>query len=251
MHNGLVVGFSLAERTPGGHASIVSQANTAISGVLPSNRHTLIRFCQWVRTMNAKKYDRAYFDRWYRDPAHRVRATGETVRKVNMVVALAEYYLGRSIANVLDIGCGEGVWRAPLLRLRPGIEYLGLDSSEYAIRRFGRSRNLHMARFADLAELRFERRFDLIVCSDVAHYLRAPELRGGLSGFPELLEGLAFIELFTSRDAVAGDVAGFIARTPAWYRREFAAAGLMACGSHSYLAPHLMRSVCELERACT
>ncbi len=202
-----------------------------------------------MQTMNAKEYDRAYFDRWYRDPRHRVRATGETARKVNMVVALAEYYLGRPIGNVLDIGCGEGVWRAPLLRLRPGVEYLGLDSSEYAIRRFGRTRNLRMARFADLGELRFERRFDLIVCSDVVHYLRAPELRRGLSGFPELLEGLAFIELFTSRDAVAGDVAGFIARTPAWYRRQFAEAGLMACGSHCYLAPHLMRSVCELERA--
>ncbi len=232
-----------------GHASIIRKPRAALSGSFPGSRHAPIRFSQSVRTMNAKEYDRAYFDRWYRDPTHRVRATGETARKVNMVVALAEYYLGRPIQNVLDIGCGEGVWRAPLRKLRPGIEYLGLDSSEYAIRRFGRSRNLRMARFADLAELRFERRFDLIICSDVAHYLRAPELRRGLSGFPELLEGLAFIELFTSRDAVAGDIAGFIARTPAWYRREFAAAGLMACGSHCYLAPHLMRSVCELERA--
>ena len=91
-----------------------------------------------------------------------MRARGETSRKVNMVVALAEYYLGRPISNVLDIGCGEGVWRAPLLKLRPGITYLGLDSSEYAIRRFGRSRNLHMAQFTDLAELRFDRRFDVI-----------------------------------------------------------------------------------------
>ena len=193
-----------------GHASIIRKPRAALSGSFPGSRHAPIRFSQSVRTMNAKEYDRAYFDRWYRDPTHRVRATGETARKVNMVVALAEYYLGR---------------------------------------RFGRSRNLRMARLADLAELRFERRFDLIICSDVAHYLRAPELRRGLSGFPELLEGLAFIELFTSRDAVAGDIAGFIARTPAWYRREFAAAGLMACGSHCYLAPHLMRSVCELERA--
>ena len=201
--------------------------------------------------MNEKNYDRAYFDRWYRDPSHRVRARGETLRKVNMVVAQAEYYLGRTVSNVLDIGCGEGVWRAPLLKLRPGLDYLGLDSSEYAISRFGRSRNLRMARFGDLAELRFDRRFDLIVCSDVVHYLRAAELRRGLSGFPELLEGLAFIELFTSRDPVDGDVAGFISRSPAWYRRQFADAGLMACGSHCYLTPDLMRSVSALERSDT
>ncbi|MGB0135118.1 class I SAM-dependent DNA methyltransferase [Dokdonella sp.] len=199
--------------------------------------------------MNAKKYDRAYFDRWYRDPQHRVKARGETRRKVQMAVGLAEYYLGRTITNVLDIGCGEGIWRSPLRALRPGIDYLGLDSSDYAISRFGRSRNLRPARFADLAELRFDRRFDLIICSDVAHYLGAAELRRGLSGFPELLEGLAFIELFTSKDPVDGDTTGFISRSPKWYRECFASAGLMACGSHCYLAPDLMRSVSALERA--
>ena len=199
--------------------------------------------------MNAKEYDRAYFDRWYRHPEHRVRARGETTRKVGMVVGLAEYYLGRAITNVLDIGCGEGVWRSPLLKLRPRIDYLGLDSSTYAIRRFGRSRNLRLAQFADLAEQRFDRRFDLIVCSDVAHYLPAAELRKGLSGFAELLEGLAFIELFTSKDPVDGDIKGFIGRAPSWYRERFAEAGLMACGSHCYLSPGLMRSVSALERA--
>lgn len=199
--------------------------------------------------MKEKAYDRAYFDRWYRDPRHRVRARGETVRKVAMVVALAEYYLGRPLGNVLDVGCGEGVLRAPLRRMRPGIEYLGLDSSDYVVDRYGRSRNLRRVAFADLAELRFERRFDLIICSDVVHYLRAPELRRGLSGFPELLEGLAFIELFTSRDPVDGDTKGFLSRSPAWYRQCFADAGLMGVGSHAYVGPNLQRSVSELERA--
>ncbi len=199
--------------------------------------------------MNAKRYDRAYFDRWYRDPRHRVRARGETKRRVAMVVALAEYYLGRPLANVLDVGCGEGVWRAPLRALRPDIDYLGLDSSEYVVARYGRRRNLRLARFADLAGLRFERRFDLIVCSDVLHYLRAPEIVAGLSGFAELLEGMAFIETFTSADPIEGDTRGFIGRKPEWYRRTIAAAGLMAVGSHAYLGPRLLRSVSALERA--
>lgn len=199
--------------------------------------------------MKEKSYDRAYFDRWYRDPEHRVRSRGETSRKVAMVVALTEYYLGRPVENVLDIGCGEGVLRTPLRKLRPQIEYLGLDSSEYAVSRFGRSRNLRLVRFGDLAELRFDSRFDLIICSDVVHYLRAPELRRGLSGFPELLEGLAFIELFTSRDPVDGDTRGFLSRSPTWYRKCFADAGLMAVGSHSWVGPNLQRSVSELERA--
>jgi len=105
-----------------------------------------------------KTYDQAYFDKWYRDPRHAVRSTAALKRKVAMVVAQAEYYLGRPIRNVLDVGCGEGVWRAPLMALRPDIEYRGLDSSEYVVRRYGSRRNIGLARFGQLAELRFDTR---------------------------------------------------------------------------------------------
>jgi hypothetical protein len=57
---------------------------------------------------------------------------------------------------VLDIGCGEGIWRAPLRSLRPGIEYLGLDSSEYAIARYG-ARATCVWRRRPAAELRLRR----------------------------------------------------------------------------------------------
>jgi SAM-dependent methyltransferase len=195
----------------------------------------------------AKQYDRAYFEKWYRSERHRVGSRAELTRKVAMVVHLAEYYLARPLRNVLDVGCGEGVWRAPLLKLRPKIEYRGLDSSEYAVARYGRSRNIGLATFGQLHELRFDERFDLIVCTDVLHYVDARELRRGLDGFGDLLEGVAFLEAFTSRDNVSGDRKGFIARTPEWYRSRFIDAGLLPCGSHTYLGPRLMRSVAALE----
>src|SRR3954454_12633035 len=110
--------------------------------------------------MMPKAYDRAYFDKWYRNPRHAVSSRQQLERKVGLAVAVAEYYLGRTIRNVLDVGCGEGVWLAPLRRLRPRAEYLGLDSSEYAIARYGRARNLRLATFGQLAELRFDHRFD-------------------------------------------------------------------------------------------
>lgn len=195
----------------------------------------------------AKAYDRAYFDRWYRDPRHRIGARAALARKVAMVVHLAEFYLGRSIANVLDVGCGEAPWRAPLLKLRPGLHYRGLDSSPYVVSRYGRARNIGHARFGDLESLRFPTRFDLIVCSDVLHYVPAAELRRGLAGFGELLEGLAFLEVFTSKDDVDGDLEGFIRRPPDWYRARFVEAGLLPCGSQAYLGPRLMRAVSALE----
>jgi len=195
----------------------------------------------------SKVYDRAYFDRWYRDPRHAVTSRQVLERKVALAVAAAEYYLGRRIRNVLDIGCGEGGWRAPLRRLRRDVDYLGLDSSEYAIARYGRARNLRLATFGDLGELRFERRFDLIVCSDTLHYVRSIELKRGLRGVAEMLQGVAFLELFTSRDAPDGDKRGFIARTPRWYLSTFAQAGLRSCGSHCYVGPQLISSLAALE----
>jgi len=194
-----------------------------------------------------KDYDREYFEKWYRDTRHAVNSRHELERKVALTVAVAEYYLGRRVSTVLDIGCGEGVWRAPLRSLRPGIEYLGLDSSEYAIARYGRARNLRLATFGQLAELRFETTFDLIVCTDVLHYVHTPELKLGLRGIVEMLDGVAFLELFTAADAPDGDKHGFIARTPQWYRSTFAQAGLIACGTHCYIGPRLKGCVAALE----
>ena len=62
-----------------------------------------------------------------------------------------------------------------------------------------------------------------------------------------MLEGVAFLELFTSRDAPDGDKHGFIARSPKWYLSTFAQAGLTACGSHCYIGPKLKSCVAALE----
>ena len=72
----------------------------------------------------SKLYDRAYFDRWYRNGE--IGGNARLARKVALAVATAEYHLERPLRSVLDIGCGEGAWRAPLLKLRPKVQYLSL-----------------------------------------------------------------------------------------------------------------------------
>jgi SAM-dependent methyltransferase len=195
-----------------------------------------------------KTYDQAYFDKWYRSADHAVGSPAELNRKVAMVLAQAEFYLGHPVRNVLDIGCGEAPWRAVLRKMRPGIDYRGLEASEYAVARYGRSRNIGYARFGQLAELRFETRFDLIVCTDVLHYLKPAEIRAGLTGIGEMLEGLAFLELFTREDDPGGDREGFLSRPARWYRDAFSEVGLLAVGSQCYAGPRLSRHVASLER---
>ncbi len=199
-----------------------------------------------------KKYDHAYFQRWYRNAAGGSDAIGgraRLARKVALAVATAEYHLERPIRSVVDIGCGEGAWRAPLLKLRPKLRYLGFDSSPYAVERHGRRRNLHMARFADFQHLRPCAPADLLVCSDVLHYLGAAELDRGLPALAELCGGVAFLETFTRSDGIDGDTEGFHARPAGFYRRRFASIGLVPLGSHLWLAPALREGLAALELA--
>jgi SAM-dependent methyltransferase len=197
--------------------------------------------------MMNKKYDKSYFDRWYRNSSHDRANRALLERKVHLAVSVAEYYLERPIRSVLDVGCGEAVWRAPLLKLRPKLDYRGVDSSEYAVSKFGHARNIAFANFGQLEQLRFGAPVDLLICSDVMHYIPDAELKRGLKGFSELCGGLAFLELWSQDDDIVGDKIGFIERPAAWYRKQFAKAGFIACGSHAYLSEHLQTSAAALE----
>jgi len=192
-----------------------------------------------------KAYDRAYFDRWYRRGG--IGNTARLARKVALAVATAEYHLERPVRSVLDIGCGEGAWRAPLLKLRPKVHYMGFDPSAYAITRHGRARNLHHARFADFEYLRPCAPVDLLVCSDVLHYLPTRELTRGLPALADLCGGVAFIEVFAREDDAVGDEHEFQSRPARFYVRHLRALGLHPLGSQCWLSPALAARATTLE----
>lgn len=176
-----------------------------------------------------KPYDRSYFDAWYRNPRTRVSRPADLSRRVAMVMGIAEAILGREIRTVLDVGCGEGRWRAPLLRMRPRVEYTGLETSDYAVRRFGRQRDIRKGSFGDLAD-HSGARFDLVLCVDVLHYLSAREISRGLRALPEVVEGIAYLDVTVLEDAPAGDLDGWIDRPARWYAARFRRAGLVHAG---------------------
>jgi len=193
-----------------------------------------------------KKYDRAYFDRWYRG-RFRIGPEPEVRRKVTMAVAATEHFLRRGIRNVIDIGCGEAPWFTHLSEVRPGVRYVGYDPSDYVVERFGASRNIHRASFAELGALNIRERFDLVVCTDLLHYLHDDEI---LSGFPMLVRptrGAAFLEVLTREDEVIGDTLGLIRRPSAWYRQLFHNAGLTQAGPYLWLSSKLASDSAALE----
>ncbi len=185
--------------------------------------------------LSTKTYDRAYFERWYRDPGDRVSTQESLARKVHMAVSVAEFVLGRPIRTVVDIGCGEAPWYVVLRKLRREIRYIGIDSSEYAVQRFGKSRNIRQGSFADLDRMRLPRSVDLVVCADVLQYVDTRDATRGLRAIRRMLAGVAYIESFTTRDAMEGDRDGWHERTATEYRRLFRRAGLTPCGPYCYV----------------
>lgn len=190
-----------------------------------------------------KKYDAAYFDRWYRG-RQQIGPAPEVGRKVAMAVGVAEFFLRRPIRNVADIGCGEAPWFTHLRELRPKVRYAGFDSSEYVVQKFGAIQ----ASFGAMAALNLRERFDLVVCADVLHYLQDDEILRGFPTLVRMMRGAAFLEVLTREDEVVGDVMGLIRRPPSWYREVFRSAGLVQVGPYMWITAKLADDSTALER---
>jgi SAM-dependent methyltransferase len=194
----------------------------------------------------AKQYDREYFDRWYRS-RERVATHAEVRRKVSMAVTIAEYFLRRQIRSVLDVGCGEAAWLPHLQAIRPRIQYLGVDPSEYVVHRYGMARNIRLGSFGELEPLQIRGAFDLVICADVLHYVDKASIEEGVAELAQYVDGLAYIEVLTSEDDVSGDLTDFQRRPARWYREQFTKAGLLAVGPYCYLGESYRNAAAELE----
>lgn len=183
----------------------------------------------------SKSYDRAYFDRWYRDPRDRVVTRDSLERKVRLALSITEFLLMRPVRTVIDIGCGEAAWFPVLRRWRPGVRYIGIDSSEYVLARYGKSRHIRRGSFETLHTLRLPRNVDLIVCADVMQYVRTEHVLRGLRTIKKLLGGVAYIEAYTTEDAMIGDEDDWQDRSGDEYRRLFDRAGLTQCGPYTFV----------------
>ena len=177
-----------------------------------------------------------------------MKSPEELERQVRFVLFTAEWVLGRPVKTVLDVGCGEGNWRAVLRRLRRDIGYEGIDPSEYAVERFGKTRNIRLGSIEDVRAVAKRKQYDLVVCCGMLNYLSKMQLKRGLSQVAEKTGGVAYLELFTNEDAFEGDTSWPEPASPAWYRRNISAAGLHPIGMQCYISQHREQLVASLER---
>ena len=196
----------------------------------------------------SKRYDQAYYDQWYHDPARRVITPAAVARKVRLVLGIAEALLERPVRRVLDVGCGEGAWREHLRRERPNLRYTGIESSAYVLERFGKSRDIRAGSFGTLGDLALDGPYDLIVVCDVLQYVPDAELAPGLASIAALLDGVAYLEAYAKEDAIEGDRAEWHERSAKQYLAAFGKAGLVGVGMHCYVGEALLDHTAALER---
>lgn len=199
--------------------------------------------------MKQKKFDDSYFEKWYRHPQHRIGTATDLARTVTFAVGAAEYVLAKPIRSMLDAGAGEGRWQPQLKRIRPSARYYGVDPSEYAVRRFGKRRNITRGTLDDLPVLFPERKFDLVVSCSVINYLSRDTMIRAINRIAERTGGLAYLEIFATEDDVEGDTNGWQSETRASYLRIIRQAGLIPCGLHCYIPTDNASTLVALEHA--
>ena len=195
----------------------------------------------------AATFDRAYFDKWYRDPRTRVRTLGERERQVRFALAAAEQFLERPVRTVLDVGAGEGHWQPVLQKLRPAIRYTGVDVSEHAVRRHGAGRNIRLGSIEDLGTMRLGDDFDLVLCVGMLYYLTPGQFTRGVTQLHDRCAGMAYLEIFAREDALTGDVPAGTMRPAAWFRAAMRAARWLPLGMHCWTPTAMRRQAAVME----
>lgn len=164
-------------------------------------------------------FDAAYYRRYYEDPRTRVIEPDALGRTVDFLCAYLAY-LEVEVRSIVDIGCGTGAFRAPLLAQLPEAVYEGVEASGYACQRFGWTQ-------ASADRFRPAHRYDLVVCYDVLQYLDDRAAERALDNLAALTSGALFFGVLTQwdwdqacdRTRTDGDVH---LRDGDWYRARLA-----------------------------
>lgn len=163
-----------------------------------------------------RRFDKAYYDRFYRDPATRA-VTPAAARRQAAFIAAYLRYLEVPVDRIADIGCGVGTTLRALARQYPRADTVGVEVSDYLCQRYGWTAG-SVVDFASAAP------FDLVICNDVLAYLNAADCARAITNLASLTCGALFLSVLTTDDADRIDTARTDPRqTPraaAWYRRR-------------------------------
>ena len=163
-----------------------------------------------------ERFDAEYYARHYNTPGTQVASVESTARLTGFVVAYLGY-LQIDVANVLDLGCGEGLWREALRVHYPKLDYRGVELSAHMCEKHGWEQSSIDAYAGAPA--------DLVVCQGVLQYLDDAEAERAIDVLAKLTRGALYLEALTKADwddacdQSVTDSAVHL-RTGAWYKKR-------------------------------
>ena len=190
-------------------------------------------------------FDAAYYERFYLDPRTRVAEPADIEVQARLLTSYLDY-LKIHVRWILDLGCGLGRLREPLLARFPRARYTGVEVSEHLCAELGWVHD-------SVVTFRSRRRFDLVICQDVLQYLDDPEAELALQNLARLCRGALWFGALTREDweencdQARTDRNGYV-REGTWYRRRLAPAFVCA-GAGVFVARRAGVVMFELDRA--
>ena len=161
-------------------------------------RHGVFRYglaIFWIdfRPMDRfRRFDEAYYQRFYEDPKTRVTSSEDHAALSEFVFAFVKYNQ-LEVKSVLDVGAGVAHWKYWLEKHHPSVKYTGTEVSGAMCKKHGLQQK-------DIARWRDRKKHDLIVCQGVLQYLPDPDVAPAVANIAAMSKGLLYLEITTRQD---------------------------------------------------
>lgn len=197
-----------------------------------------------VRVAAQRRFDAAYYARFYRDAKTKVADAKSTRRLADFVCAYLRF-LAVPVREVVDLGCGLGHWQPAIAVHYPRARYVGVEVSEYLCRRKGWQQG-------SVVDYAHPHRVDLVICQGVLQYLPDRDARAAIANLSRLTHGALYLEALTLEDwdencdrtTTDGDVH---LRPGSFYRRALRR-HFASCGGGVFVHREAGVSLFDLER---
>lgn len=136
------------------------------------------------------RFDDQYYQRFYGlVGVHDHEQIGHLAAAVHEMCA----WWGVPPSSVLDVGAGVGMWRDWYRAQHPRVKVRSVDISEHACAQWG-----HELR--DIATWKPSKKFDLVICHGVLHYLDEPAAVSAIANLGAATRNVLYLELPTAHD---------------------------------------------------
>jgi SAM-dependent methyltransferase len=191
-----------------------------------------------------KRFDKAYYDRFYRNATTRAVTPASARRQAQFIAAYLRH-LDVGVRHVLEIGCGTGLLLRALARQLPRASVQGVEFSDYLCTTYGWQPG-------SVVDFRPERPADLVICNDVLGYLDDGDCDAALNNLAAVTGRALYLGVLTREDLPLCDSSRTDplqrTRRADWYRRRLEPHFLNVGGS-LYLRKPVQVAVWQLERA--